>query len=436
MPARVCWRAMKILVIGAGGREHALAWKLRRDTPGARLFCAPGNAGTVALGENLALAAEDLDGLLAWALRERPDLTVVGPEAPLCAGLADRFRAAGLAVFGPTAAAARLEGSKRFAKEIMSAAGVPTAAYAAFVEVAPALEKVRREGGPLVVKADGLAAGKGVAVCATPAEAEAAVREALERRAFGEAGREVLIEECLVGEEASILALVDGERIVPLASSQDHKRVGDGDRGPNTGGMGAYSPAPVVREGDWPAIRSRILEPTVAELRRRGIEYRGVLYAGLMFTAAGPKVLEFNCRFGDPETQAILPRWDGDLGAALLACAEGRLDPDRVRWRPEACVSVVMAAGGYPGAYRKGDPIEGLDDAGRLPGVTVFHAGTRNAGGRIVTAGGRVLNVTALGADIAEARRRAYAAVNLIRFDGAQFRRDIAARALGATSPA
>jgi len=427
---------MKILVIGAGGREHALAWKLRRDTPGARLFCAPGNAGTVALGENLALAAEDLDGLLAWALRERPDLTVVGPEAPLCAGLADRFRAAGLAVFGPTAAAARLEGSKRFAKEIMSAAGVPTAAYAAFVEVAPALEKVRREGGPLVVKADGLAAGKGVAVCATPAEAEAAVREALERRAFGEAGREVLIEECLVGEEASILALVDGERIVPLASSQDHKRVGDGDRGPNTGGMGAYSPAPVVREGDWPAIRSRILEPTVAELRRRGIEYRGVLYAGLMFTAAGPKVLEFNCRFGDPETQAILPRWDGDLGAALLACAEGRLDPDRVRWRPEACVSVVMAAGGYPGAYRKGDPIEGLDDAGRLPGVTVFHAGTRNAGGRIVTAGGRVLNVTALGADIAEARRRAYAAVNLIRFDGAQFRRDIAARALGATSPA
>lgn len=421
---------MKILVVGGGGREHALAWKLRRDTPGARLFCAPGNAGTAALGENLAIGAEDLDGLLNWARRERPDLTVVGPEAPLCAGLADRFRAEGLAVFGPSAAAARIEGSKRFAKEIMRAAGVPTADYAAFSDLSAALAHVRSRGAPLVVKADGLAAGKGVTVCATVAEAEQAVREALERGAFGAAGREVLIEECLVGEEASILALVDGERIAPLASSQDHKRVGDGDRGPNTGGMGAYSPAPVVGESDWPAIRSRILEPTVAELRRRGIEYRGVLYAGLMFTANGPRVLEFNCRFGDPETQAILPRWDGDLGAALLACAAGRLDPASIRWRPEACVTVVMAAAGYPGAYRKGDPIEGLEEAARLPGVTVFHAGTRLADGRVVTAGGRVLNVTALGAGIREARDRAYAAVERIRFEGAHFRRDIAERAL------
>ncbi len=423
---------MKILVIGGGGREHALVWKLARDTPGAHLYCLPGNAGTAAIGVNVPISAEDVGGLLAWAARERPDLTVVGPEAPLCAGLADRFRAAGLTVFGPSAAAARIEGSKRFAKEVMHAAGVPTAAAEVFTDSGAARVFIRKKGAPLVVKADGLAAGKGVTVCDTIEEAEHAVAEALDRRAFGDAGCEVLIEECLVGEEASVLALVDGERAFPLASAQDHKRAFDGDRGPNTGGMGAYSPAPVVRDELWPAIRSRILDPTLAELRRRGIEYRGILYAGLMITADGPKVLEFNCRFGDPETQAILPRWDGDLGVALLACARGRLDPAAVRWRPEACVSVVLAAGGYPGSYRKGDPIEGLEEASQMPGVTVFHAGTAIRDGRVVTAGGRVLNVTALGADIREARDRAYAAVERIRFAGAHFRRDIAARALRA----
>ncbi len=426
---------MKILVVGGGGREHALAWKLRRDTPGARLFCAPGNAGTATLGENLPIAADDLDRLLDWAQREKPDLTVVGPEAPLCAGLADRFRDAGLTVFGPGAKAAQLEGSKRFAKEVMLAAGVPTAASEVFTDAAAAIARVRRGPGPYVVKADGLAAGKGVTICATALEAECAIDAALNRRAFGDAGRTVLVEEFLDGEEASILALVDGERVVPLASSQDHKRAFDGNRGPNTGGMGAYSPAPVVREDVWPIIRARILEPTLAELRRRGVEYRGVLYAGLMFTADGPKVLEFNCRFGDPETQALLPRWDGDLGAALMACAEGRLDSSSIRWRPEACVTVVMAAGGYPGAYRKGDEIRGLDEAARATGAIVFHAGTEMRDGKVVTAGGRVLNVTALGADIREARDRAYAAVARIRFADAHWRTDIADRALRPNLP-
>ncbi len=423
---------MNVLIIGGGGREHALAWKLARDTPGARLHCAPGNAGTAAVGHNIALGAEDMDGLLAWARRERPDLTIVGPEAPLCAGLTDRFWAEGLTVFGPSAAAARIEGSKRFAKDVMRAAGVPTAAAEAFTEREAAIACARLRGAPVVVKADGLAAGKGVTVCATVEEAEQAIVEALERGAFGEAGRTVLIEECLEGEEVSILALVDGERVVPLASAQDHKRALDGDRGPNTGGMGAYSPAPVVRDDLEEAIRARVLEPTVSELRRRGIEYRGVLYAGLMIASDGPKALEFNCRFGDPETQAILPRWDGDLGAALYDCALGRLNPAALRWRPEACVCVVMAAGGYPGPYRKGDPITGLEEAASRPGVTVFHAGTALRDGRLVTAGGRVLNIAAVGADIREARDRAYAAVERIHFANAHYRRDIATRALSA----
>ena len=420
----------KILVIGSGGREHALAWKLAGDTCRPDVFCAPGNAGTAGVGTNLDIAATDIDKLLAWAKANKPCLTVVGPEAPLCDGIVDRFNAAGLKVFGPCQAAARLEGSKVFAKEVMLADGVPTAKYARFSSAAEAKSYIRKEGAPIVIKADGLAAGKGVTVAATVEQAEAAVDEALVQKAFGDAGATVVVEECLQGEEASILALIDGRKIVMLASSQDHKRIFDGDEGPNTGGMGAYSPAPVVKEDLWPVIREQVFERTLRELNKRGIDYRGVLYAGLMMTKAGPKVLEFNCRFGDPETQAILPRWDGDLLPALEACADGALGEGMVRWKPEACVCVVMAAGGYPGSYGKGDAIDGLADAAAMKDVVVFHAGTKLAGGKVVTAGGRVLGVTALGRDLRAAVDNAYKAVGKIKFAKAHWRKDIAGRAL------
>ena len=420
---------MKILVIGSGGREHALAWKLKHDSRRPEIFCAPGNAGTATLGTNLAIKAEDLDGLLAWAKQNKPDLTVVGPEAPLCAGITDRFQEAGLRVFGPCQTAARLEGSKQFSKEVMEAAGVPTARAATFTDAAAAKAYIRQQGAPIVVKADGLAAGKGVTVAMTLAAAEAAIDEALVTKAFGDAGKTVLIEEFLDGEEASILALLDGEHVVLLASSQDHKRVGDGDTGPNTGGMGAYSPAPVVTADLLPFIREEVFGRMLRELRRRGITYKGLLYAGLMMTKAGPKVLEFNCRFGDPETQAILPRWAGDMIPALEACIDGTLEEKLVRWRPEPCVCIVLAAGGYPGHYAKGDVITGLDVAGRLPNTVVFHAGTANKDGRVVTAGGRVLGVTALGPTLAEAVTSAYVAVERIQFSNKLFRRDIAWRA-------
>ena len=421
---------MKILVIGSGGREHALAWKLKHDSRRPEIFCAPGNAGTAALGTNLSLKSEDLDGLLAWAQQHRPDLTVVGPEAPLCAGIADRFQAAGLRVFGPCQAGARLEGSKQFSKEVMAAAGVPTARAATFTAAADAKAYVKKYGAPIVVKADGLAAGKGVTVALTAAEAEAAIDEALVQRAFGDAGNTVLVEEFLDGEEASILALLDGEHVVLLASSQDHKRVGDGDTGPNTGGMGAYSPAPVVTADLLPFIREDVFGRMLRELRRRGITYKGLLYAGLMLTKHGPKVLEFNCRFGDPETQAVLARWDGDMLPALEACIDGTLSEALVRWRPEPSVCIVVAAGGYPGSYRKGDAINGLDAANAVPGATVFHAGTTHKEGAVVTAGGRVLGVTALGPDLSVAIQRAYEATGKIHFAGMQFRKDIAWRAL------
>ena len=421
---------MKILVIGSGGREHALAWKLAGDACRRDVFCAPGNAGTAGVGTNLDIAATDIDKLLAWAKANKPCLTVVGPEAPLCDGIVDRFNAEGLKVFGPCQAAARLEGSKVFAKEVMLAAGVPTAKYARFSSAAEAKAYIRKEGAPIVIKADGLAAGKGVTVAATVEQAEAAVDEALVQKAFGDAGATVVVEECLQGEEASILALIDGRNIVMLASSQDHKRIFDGDEGPNTGGMGAYSPAPVVKEDLWPVIREQVFERTLRELNKRGIDYRGVLYAGLMMTKAGPKVLEFNCRFGDPETQAILPRWDGDLLPALEACADGSLGEGMVRWKPEACVCVVMAAGGYPGNYAKGDAIDGLADAAAMKDVVVFHAGTKLAAGKVVTSGGRVLGVTALGRDLRGAVKRAYQACAAIRFERAHYRKDIAGRAL------
>lgn len=419
-----------ILIVGGGGREHALAWKLSRDSLKPRLACAPGNAGTAEIAENLSISATDIDGLLAWALEHRPYLTVVGPEAPLCAGIVDRFRAEGLRVFGPERAAARIEGSKAFAKEVMIKAGVPTAEAGIFEDPGAARAFARRMKPPLVVKADGLAAGKGVVICRSHLEADDAIDAAMVRRAFGEAGAKVIVEAYLDGEEASMLALTDGEEIVLLASAQDHKRAYDGDEGPNTGGMGAYSPAPAITPELQRRIREEIFQRTLAELKSRGITYRGVLYAGLMLTASGPYVLEFNCRFGDPETQAILPRWDGDLLPALDACVDGGLSESLVKWRDEACVCVVMAAAGYPGSYRKGDTIYGLADAAKLPGVTIFHAGTRLEGGRVVTDGGRVLGVTAVGSGLRHAVTRVYDAVARIRFEGAHYRKDIAWRAL------
>ena len=424
---------MKILIVGGGGREHALAWKLAADPGRSALFCAPGNAGTADLAENLPIQAENLPELVQWARRERPDLVVVGPEAPLCAGASDLLQAEGLCVFGPLQAAARLEGSKVFSKNVMEAGGVPTARAGRFTDARAALDHVRRQPFPLVVKADGLAAGKGVIICSTPDEAERAVREIMEEHVFGAAGSSVLIEEFLEGEEASILALVDGKTVVPLASAQDHKRVLDGDQGPNTGGMGAYSPAPVVTEALWPAIREQVFDRTLKELNRRGIVYRGILYAGLMIGPAGIKVLEFNCRFGDPETQAILPRMHCNFAAVLQACARGELDEDMIRWKQDACASVVMASGGYPGSYAKGKTIDGLAEAARLENVMVFHAGTALRGGHTVTAGGRVLAVTAWADTMQTAVRRAYEAVHKIHFEGARFRTDIAHRALRRT---
>jgi len=421
---------MKILVVGGGGREHALAWKLASDSRKPTLFCAPGNAGTADLAVNLPIEAEDVDGLVNWARQNKPDLTVVGPEAPLCAGLTDRLNADGFKVFGPSKAAAQMEGSKIFSKDIMEVAGVPTAKAGHFTDAKAAKEYLRSVGLPIVIKAEGLAAGKGVMICMTFKDAEQAIDDTLVKKIFGEAGNRVLVEEFLEGEEASILALVDGRNIVMLASAQDHKRVFDNDRGPNTGGMGAYSPAPVVTDSLWPVIREQVFGRTLTELRQRGIVYKGVLYAGLMIGKAGPKVLEFNCRFGDPETQAILPRIDGDLIPALLACADGTLKDDMIRWRREPCVCIVMASGGYPGSYEKGKVIEGLKEAGALKDVAVFHAGTKLKDGKVVTSGGRVLGVTALGKDVKAAVLRAYQAAAKIEFDKVHYRKDIAGRAL------
>jgi len=420
---------MKILVIGGGGREHALAWVLAGDSRQPELFCAPGNAGTAALGTNLDIAATDVDALVDWAREDRPDLTVVGPEAPLCLGVVDRFATEGLRAFGPRRDAAQLEGSKSFAKDIMRSAGVPTAWAKTFTDPDDAKRCVRERGAPIVIKADGLAAGKGVAVCESVEDAEEALDAALGQRRFGDAGASVLVEEFMAGEEASILALVDGKSMILLPSSQDHKRAFDGDNGPNTGGMGAYSPAPVITPALWPDIRDTVLQPTIDELNRRGISFKGVLYAGLMITESGPKVVEYNVRFGDPEAQCVLPRLKGDLIPVLEACIDGTVRDDMLESIDNACVCVVMAAGGYPGAYAKGSPIHGLDEANAIDRVRVFHAGTRIDGGQAVTAGGRVLGVTASGADLDEALNRAYAGVERITFAGAQYRADIGSRA-------
>ena len=377
---------MKVLVVGSGAREHALAWKIAQSARVEALYCAPGNAGTAEVAENVPISASDVDRLADWTAEHRIDLTVVGPEDPLVRGLVDRLQERGLLAFGPTAAGAQIEGSKAFAKDLMARQGIPTARADAFDSADAAKGYLRSQPLPVVVKADGLAAGKGVVIARTLEEAESAVADCLERGVFGEAGRRVLIEECLVGPEVSVLALVDGRKAVPLIPACDYKRVFDADEGPNTGGMGSYAPPRFVTPEVYQDIAARVLEPTVRGLRDLGIDYRGVLYAGLMLTSEGPKVLEYNARFGDPETQAVLPLLESDLVEVMQQAATGSLDPSAIRWRQGACCGVVLASGGYPGSYATGEEITGLD---RLdPGVAAFHAGTRREGGRLVTAGG------------------------------------------------
>lgn len=422
---------MKVLIIGGGGREHALAWKAAQSDRVSRVFVAPGNAGTARERKctNVAIAAEDIEGLLRFARTEHIDLAIVGPEAPLVAGIVDRFREAGLACFGPTRRGARLEGSKYFAKEFCMRHAIPTAAYASFTESEAALGYLETCALPLVIKADGLAAGKGVVVAENREEAVRAVRDMLEGGRFGAAGRRIVIEEFLRGEEASFIVMADGEHCLPLASSQDHKRALDGDRGPNTGGMGAYSPAPLAPETHARILRE-VIEPVLRGMRAEGEPYTGFLYAGLMITDDGaPKVLEFNCRFGDPETQPILMRLKSDLIELIEAALAGRLDQVQAQWDERAALGVVMAAGGYPGDYRKGDVIHGLPER-EPPDVKVFHAGTAERDGQIVTAGGRVLCVTALGATVSAARQRAYEVVERIHWEGVHYRRDIGSRAI------
>ena len=427
---------MRVLVIGSGGREHALAWKLAASKQVERVFAAPGNPGMADVAECVAIGSDALEELAVWAEGHRIDLTVVGPEAPLCAGIADRFRDEELAVIGPDWASARLEGSKAFAKAFMARYGIPTAAAVQFDSVEPALEHVLRQGVPIVIKADGLAAGKGVTVAATLPEAEAAIRDCLERDRFGEAGRQVVIEECLCGQEASVLALVDGTTVVGLLPAQDHKPIGDGDRGPNTGGMGAYAPTPIIDAALRARIDREVLQPALRGIQEEGWDYRGVLYAGLMLTPEGPKVLEFNCRFGDPETQAILPALETDFAELLWACHNGELDRVQLRWHDATVVTVVLAAEGYPGSYRKGDRIEGLETVREMQNTVVFHAGTgRGPDRHWCTAGGRVLGVTSWDRDLVAARARVYRAVSAISFRGMQWRSDIGVRALGSPEP-
>jgi phosphoribosylamine--glycine ligase len=424
---------MKILVIGSGGREHALAWKLAQSPRVDEVIVAPGNAGTAREPRmrNAEVSATDLDGLLKLAQDERVDFTVVGPEAPLVAGVVDKFRAAGLRIFGPTAAAAQLEGSKSFTKNFLARHHIPTARYAVFTALQPALEYVHKHGAPIVIKADGLAAGKGVVVAMTLAEAEYALTDMLGAHAFGDASTRVVIEEFLDGEEASYIVMSDGTHYVPMASSQDHKRVGDGDAGPNTGGMGAYSPAPVVTPEVERRIRAEIIEPTLRGMAAEGAPFTGFLYAGLMIDPTGaPKVIEFNVRFGDPETQPIMQRLQSDFAGLIEAALDGRLDRAEAKWDPRPALGVVIAAQGYPGKPRPGDAISGLDSDFGV-GVKVFQAGTKlDSDGKTITAGGRVLCVCALDDDLLQARERAYAAVEHIHFEGAFHRHDIGHRAL------
>ncbi|MBN2025586.1 MAG: phosphoribosylamine--glycine ligase [Actinobacteria bacterium] len=422
---------MRILVVGGGGREHALTWKIAQSPLVDAIWCAPGNAGMAAVAECVDIGAEDIEALAGLAQDKKIDLTVVGPEAPLVAGIADLFQDRGLAVFGPTREAARMEGSKDFAKQLMLDAGVPTGKAEVFTDYEAAEACILKNKAPYVVKADGLAAGKGVVIAQDDEAAYKALKACFLDRSFGSAGEKVLIEEFLEGQEVSILCFVDGEDILPMAPAQDYKRIGDGDSGPNTGGMGSYSPVPVLSDEDYQRCVEEILRPTARALATRGIHYQGILYAGIILTAEGPKVLEYNVRFGDPETQAVLPRLESDIVEAMLAVVEGRLAGKSLQWKDDPCVTVVIASGGYPAAYKKGYPVSGLEAAGSLAGVTVFHAGTSLGDGReVLTNGGRVLGVSALGADFAAARDRAYEAAGMIGFTDIYYRSDIALRTL------
>jgi phosphoribosylamine---glycine ligase len=418
---------MKVLILGSGGREHALAWKIAASPLVQRLYCAPGNAGIARECELVALDPGDHADVITFARSKQIDLVVVGPEAPLCAGIVDDLSAAGIKAFGPTKAAAQLEGSKGFTKDLCKANNIPTARYARFTDAAAARKYVHSHGAPIVVKADGLAAGKGVTVAERVADAEAAI-EGIFAGARGAA--EVVIEEFLLGEEASFFALCDGEHAMPLASAQDHKRVFDGDQGPNTGGMGAYSPAPIMTPEMSRRVMDQIVLPTLRAMRASGTPYKGVLYAGLMITKTGPQLMEYNARFGDPECQVLMLRLMSDLVPALIAATDGMLKNFDLRWYDSAALTVVMAAKGYPGSYAKGSPIEGLDEAARIEGVEIFHAGTAEKDGRILANGGRVLNVSALGKTVGEAQKRAYVAVDRIHWPGGFCRRDIGARAV------
>jgi phosphoribosylamine--glycine ligase len=417
---------VKLLLVGSGGREHALAWKLAQSPLLTRLYAAPGNAGMAALAECVPIPASDFAGLRDFAVREKIDFAVIAADAQLVGGLWDVLEAAGIKALGPSKAAAVLEGSKGFVKDLCVEKGIPTAAYKRFHNAANAKDYADSLGFPVVIKADGLAAGKGVIIAGSKAESDRAINFTLEG-GFG--GHEIVIEEFLEGEEASFFALSDGMNVIPLAGAQDHKRMGDGDTGPNTGGMGAYSPAPVLTSALEKAAMEQFLKPTMAAFRERGLAYMGVIYLGLMITKSDAKLVEYNCRFGDPEAQVLLPRLKSDLLAALLAAREGTLNKISLEWRDEAALTVVMASGGYPGAYEKGHEIFGLEEAAKLPGVTVFHAGTENRDGKIVAVGGRVLDVTATGKDVAEAKARAYAAVEKISWKGSFYRKDIGWRA-------
>ena len=423
---------MKILVIGSGGREHALAWKIAQSPRLTKLYCAPGNAGIAQLATCVSVQADDVPGLKSFVVSENIDLTVVGPEAPLAAGIADEFRKARLKIFGPTRAAAQLESSKTFSKELMARAGIPTAASRSFTDLLQALVYLENQRVPIVVKADGLAQGKGVVVATTLEQAKQAVIDMLQKKTFGQSGSRVVIEEFLDGEELTIMAFTDGKTVVPMLPAQDHKRVGDGDTGPNTGGMGAYAPAPLGTPALRAAVLHQVLQPVVAAMSKSGSPFAGVLYAGLMIVKGKPYVLEFNARFGDPETQVILPLLKTDLVDVVEAVVEHRLDQVRIEWHDRSAVCVVMTSGGYPGAYQTGMPIAGLPEKVLSGDVLVYHAGTKRQGRDVVTAGGRVLGVTGVGMQFTDAMQRAYETVRTISFPGSHYRTDIAQRAIRA----
>lgn len=421
---------MKVLVIGSGGREHAIVWKLSQSEKVEKIFCAPGNGGIKEIAELINIKADDVPGLLDFAKNNKIDLTVVGPEAPLVKGIADIFNENGLRVFGPFKDSAMLEGSKVFSKNVMKKFGLPTADFKVFDDPRLAKKYLNEKGVPIVIKADGLAAGKGVIIPKTIEEGEKAIDSIMTGRIFGDSGNKIILEDCLEGEEASMLIFTDGKTIAPLESSQDHKRIFDQDKGPNTGGMGAYSPAPVVTKDILDKVIKNVFRPVIDGFRKEGRVYKGILYAGLMITKDGPMVLEFNVRFGDPETQAILPRLKSDLADIMMACVDGTLDKMNIKWDESSCISVVCASKGYPGEYEKNKEISGLEEAGKIKDIIIFHSGTKNENGKILTDGGRVLGITSLGKDIKSAQANAYKAVKKINFEGMQYRKDIGNRAI------